>query len=477
MNKRRQLVSLPIMVAVALAVSLTPSAARAQDAKAPQAVTTGDPTIPVDELELLLKPLTKDELIVEADAWRDLVKAKVAEISAAELAVKKSNRAVSEAEQIAAEAEEAAESKTESAAPKTGEESKPNEQAEAAQQAAEAQKAAKAETLTKLNTLREQRTALVDRMDAVLDELERKGGDPAPYRTYLNAIAGLNVDVTDTAAAWTAFVGWLQSSQGGVRWGLNIVKFIVTLIVFWILAAILGKGTRKALQVHRKASMLLQEFLVHIVRRATLLVGLMVAITMLEISIGPVVAVIGAAGFVVAFALQGTLSNFASGIMILAYRPFDVGDAVSVAGGISGSVDAMNLVSTQIKSWDNQRIIVPNNAIWGNVITNITGLPIRRVDLTFGIGYSDDADKAQAILEDILKNHELVLDDPAPVIKLHELGDSSVNFICRPWTKTSDYWTVYWDVTRTAKERFDAEGISIPFPQRDVHIHQAAAVV
>jgi small conductance mechanosensitive channel len=117
-------------------------------------------------------------------------------------------------------------------------------------------------------------------------------------------------------------------------------------------------------------------------------------------------------------------------------------------------------------------MIVPNNVIWDGVITNVTGKPIRRVDLVFGIGYGDDIEHAASVLEGVVTNHPLVLDDPAPVIKLHELADSSVNFIVRPWTKTPDYWTVYWDITATVKKRFDAEGISIPFPQRDIHLHQ-----
>jgi small conductance mechanosensitive channel len=138
-------------------------------------------------------------------------------------------------------------------------------------------------------------------------------------------------------------------------------------------------------------------------------------------------------------------------------------------------VDAMTIVSTTLRKPDNQKVVIPNNMIWGDIITNITGTSKRRVDLVFGIGYSDDMAKAQAILEDILANHESVLKDPAPVVKVHELADSSVNFVVRPWVATENYWDVYWDITRSVKERFDADGVSIPFPQRDVHMHQAAS--
>jgi small conductance mechanosensitive channel len=135
----------------------------------------------------------------------------------------------------------------------------------------------------------------------------------------------------------------------------------------------------------------------------------------------------------------------------------------------------MTIVSTTLMTLDNQKVVVPNNMIWGDKITNVTGTDQRRVDMVFGIGYSDNIAKAQRILEDILLKHQAILKDPEPVVKVHELADSSVNFVVRPWVKTENYWNVYWDVTRTVKERFDAEGVSIPFPQRDVHLHQADA--
>jgi len=203
-------------------------------------------------------------------------------------------------------------------------------------------------------------------------------------------------------------------------------------------------------------------------------VGFVLALSFLEVDIGPFLAAMGAAGFIIGFALQGTLSNFASGVMILLYQPFDLGDVVTVAG-VTGSVESMTLVSTTVKTFDNQVLIVPNSKIWGEVITNITGSETRRVDLVFGIGYGDDIGKAEGVLKEILSKHELVLAEPEPLVNLAELADSSVNFNVRPWVKTSDYWTVFWDVTRQVKERFDAEGISIPFPQRDVHVHQITA--
>ncbi|MDW2068516.1 mechanosensitive ion channel family protein, partial [Vibrio sp. 1579] len=170
---------------------------------------------------------------------------------------------------------------------------------------------------------------------------------------------------------------------------------------------------------------------------------------------------------IIGFALQDTLSNFAAGMMLLIYRPFDVGDFV-YAGGVDGKVSHMSLVNTTIRTFDNQIIIVPNSKIWGDVIKNVTHERIRRVDMVFGIGYADDLLKAESVLTDIVTSHPAVLRAPEPMIKVHTLNTSSVDFIVRPWVKTDDYWEVYWDVTKEVKLRFDREGISIPFPQQDV---------
>lgn len=205
------------------------------------------------------------------------------------------------------------------------------------------------------------------------------------------------------------------------------------------------------------------------IRNFIVFLGMLIAISQLGISLGPLLAGLGIAGFIIGFALQDSLSNFASGMMILMYRPFDVGDTVE-AGGIKGRVNKMSLVNTTFLTLDNQKLIVPNNLLWQSVIINVTAQRTRRIDLMFGIAYGDDIEKAEKILQAIVDDHEAVLDDPVAKIRLHELGESSVNFIVRPWVKTDDYWATYWDITKSVKIRFDKEGISIPFPQRDVHI-------
>ena len=205
-----------------------------------------------------------------------------------------------------------------------------------------------------------------------------------------------------------------------------------------------------------------------------LFVGVLVAANQLGINMGPLLAMIGAAGLVVGLALQGTLSNFASGLMIMIYRPFDVGDVIK-AGAVNGKVEGMTLVTTLVRTFDNQSVHIPNNMIWGDVITNVTANDTRRVDMVFGIGYGDDIEEARAVLLDVIGSHDKVLDDPEPVVEVAALSESSVDFIARPWARTEDYWNVFWDITSEVKKRFDREGISIPFPQRDVHVHSVGA--
>lgn len=261
---------------------------------------------------------------------------------------------------------------------------------------------------------------------------------------------------------------WVEEDGGAAL--MSFVVFLVILIVFRILAGILGNLTRKTLSSSKfNASDLLKDFASGTVRKVVFLIGLIIALDALGLPVGPLVAGIGVVGFVVGFALQDTLGNFAAGIMILLYRPFDVGDFVE-AGGVTGSVVNMTLVSTTFKTPDNQKVIVPNSSIWGGTITNYAANPTRRIDLTIGIGYSDDIDKAEQVLAEVIKAHPNVLEEPAPTIQLKELADSSVNFAVRPWTKTPDFWGTKCDLTKAIKQRFDKEGISIPFPQRDVHL-------
>jgi small conductance mechanosensitive channel len=179
---------------------------------------------------------------------------------------------------------------------------------------------------------------------------------------------------------------------------------------------------------------------------------------------------LGIASVVLGLALQDTLSNFASGAMILIYHPYDVGDIVE-AGGAMGTVKKMSLVSTTVLTFDNQTLIVPNKKMWGDVIRNFTSQDKRRVDLTFAVGYENDVATVERLLQEIVDGDVRVLKDPGPVVKLHQLAESSVDFVVRAWTLQENYWDVYWDITRAVKLRFDQEGIKIPFPQRELHVN------
>ena len=321
--------------------------------------------------------------------------------------------------------------------------------------------------------LRGERGRLIERVKVVIAALERKNGDVEDARAYLKSVV-VAPPIQGWRAAWTTSRAWLVSPDGGIALGVRLVQAFGLLAAFWLLSRAAARLMARATRKMKKASALLREFIVGGVRKGILFIGLLVAANQLGINMGPLLAVIGATGLVVGFALQGTLSNFASGLLIMIYRPFDVGDVID-AGGVIGKVDGMTLVSTQIKTFDNRAINVPNNKIWGDVITNVTAYPTRRVDMTFGIGYGDDIDRAREVLAQVVSAHEKVLSEPKPTIEVSTFGDSSVNLIVRPWTRTEDYWTVMWDLNRQVKQRFDEVGISIPFPQRDIHVHHHEA--
>jgi small conductance mechanosensitive channel len=259
--------------------------------------------------------------------------------------------------------------------------------------------------------------------------------------------------------------------ENGPKYLFKALVFIGIIFIFRLIARIVRSGLKRALDKSKlDLSRLAHRMIVNTASNLIMFLGVLVALSQFGFRLGPLLAGLGVAGFIVGFALQDTLGNFASGVMILLYRPYDVGNLIE-AGGVFGKVHDMSLVSTSLKTLDNQLLVIPNNKIWGDVIKNVTAQKKRRVDMVFGISYTDDIPKAERVLEDILQSHASVLDEPEPLVRVHTLGDSSVDFAVRPWVKAKDYWDVYWDVTRAVKLRFDEEGISIPFPQQDVHIH------
>jgi len=254
------------------------------------------------------------------------------------------------------------------------------------------------------------------------------------------------------------------------------VKIIAAILIFiigkWI-ANKISKLLSKLLEKN-KVDITLIGFLSNITYYTLMIVVIIAVAGQLGINTTSFLAVVGAAGLAVGLALKDSLSNFASGVMLILFRPFRVGDVVSVAGA-TGKVEKVTIFTTILNTPDNQRVIIPNANITSGVIQNITANPTRRVDLVMGIGYEDDIPTARKIMADIISEDERVLKDPAPTIAVSELGDSSVNFAVRPWAKTEDYWNVYFDLTEKIKIAFDKEGISIPFPQRDVHLYNEQA--
>lgn len=255
-----------------------------------------------------------------------------------------------------------------------------------------------------------------------------------------------------------------------VPWSVNIAAAIAIYIVGRYISKIIVKSVTKIME-RANVELSLREFVGNILNVAFLVVIIIAALEQLGVNTTSVVAIFAAAGLAVGLALKDSLSNFAAGVMLILFKPFKVGDVVTTAG-ITGKVVSIKIFSTVLRTGDNQEITIPNAHVYGGTITNITACDTRRIDLVIGIGYGDDIKKAKTLVEDIINNDPAILKDPAPTIMVLELGESSIDLAVRPWVKTADYWAVRSDLLQSIKENFDAEGISIPFPQRDLHIIQ-----
>ena len=380
------------------------------------------------ELQLLVTPLTVEQLTQEATKWQLLLQDSIAKIVGLKVAALKTEGAALDRihEDIAREAV--------------------------------------------------RREELTDKFLAIVESMELKGADPElvkGYRDFVSGAMASELQATDFRTLAAGLIEWASSRDGGIGFVIGTLIVLASLFALLLVARLVRSLARRGLRRVSNLSQLMQDFLLKTIFWLTFAIGLMVVLSVLGVNITPLFAVLGGASFILAFAMQETLGNLAAGLMIMINKPFDVGDLVDT-NGVLGEVEAVSIVSTTVRTLDNQVVILPNSAVWGSIITNVTVSPIRRVDMVFGIGYSDDIETAQNVLERLVTEHPQILEDPAPTIKVHELADSSVNFICRPWTKTEHYWDVYWDLTRQVKENFDASGVSIPFPQSDVHLFQEA---
>ncbi|AUI86988.1 mechanosensitive ion channel protein [Vibrio azureus] len=272
----------------------------------------------------------------------------------------------------------------------------------------------------------------------------------------------------DKASAWLN-----DNSDLIVQYGVNIISAILILFIGNIIVKAIAGSVAKVLE-KKNMDKAVVEFVHGLVRYLLFVIVLIAALGRLGVQTASVVAIIGAAGLAVGLALQGSLSNFAAGVLIVAFRPFKSGDYVEV-GGTAGTVDSIQIFQTVLKSPDNKMIVVPNSAVIGGAITNYSRHDTRRVDMMIGVSYNADLQKTQQIIRETLEKDPRILKDPDMTIGVVELADSSVNIVVRPWCKTGDYWGVHFDSTQALKEALDAAGIEIPYPQMDVHVNKVNA--
>lgn len=388
-----------------------------------------DPNVDIDRLAIMMVPLTAAELSEVATAWQGNIRSELEEAAKVNLELMTAN---------------------------------------------DAESAALRDQIVKLT---EEQSVRQRKYEAVLAAWQSKGGSPEelqPHYDYKKGITASALQANDPIAIFQTVFRWITSPDGGLGVLIKIGGLIAATWVMMFVAKFARKLAGRGVEKIPNLSILLKSFILTAVYWITFAIGIMVVLAMFGVNVGPVFAILGGLSFVIAFALQETLGNLASGLMIMVLKPFDMGDFIRISGA-TGTVDEMTIVATKIRTIDNQVIVVPNSKIWGDVITNVNASDTRRVDLVFGIGYADSSEKAIGILTKLVAEHTLILGNPETEIFVGELADSSVNIFCRPWTKSEDYWTVYWELLAKAKVQFDAEGISIPFPQRDVHIHQVTS--
>ena len=278
-------------------------------------------------------------------------------------------------------------------------------------------------------------------------------------------VAGQNIDIAVT------FINGLL--ERAVAFLPSVAGALIVLVVGLWLAGRIKAAARRAMSKTRKIDETLAGFLSSLIYYGLVALVVITTLGVFGVPTTSFAALIGAAGLAIGLALQGTLGHVASGVMMLGFRPFDVGDFVETAGQ-SGTVKQIGLFTTELATPDNKKIIIPNGKIFDDVITNYAGYDTRRVDLVFGVSYGDDLDKAMRLIRSEVEKQPRAKTEPAPVIAVDNLGDSSVDIICRVWVERADYFDVKWALTQAVKERFDAEGVSIPFPTRSVYTENAA---
>ncbi|MCG3730161.1 small-conductance mechanosensitive channel MscS [Vibrio cincinnatiensis] len=273
------------------------------------------------------------------------------------------------------------------------------------------------------------------------------------------------------AAGLNQVNAWLvNNSELLFQYGVNIISAILILFIGNIVVKMIAGSVSKVLK-KKEMDKAVIDFIHALVRYTLFIVVLIAALGRVGVQTASVVAIIGAAGLAVGLALQGSLSNFAAGVLIVAFRPFKSGDYVEMAG-TAGSVDSIQVFQTILKTPDNKMVVLPNSAVIGGAIINYSRHDTRRIDLLIGVSYKADLNKTKQVLREVVERDTRVLKEPGVTVEVHQLADSSINFVVRPWVKSTDYWPVYWELLHKIKEGLDENGIEIPFPQMDVHLNK-----
>lgn len=378
--------------------------------------------------------MTKSEIEVEANAWFKLLQEKAQEISDTEIAIQ------------------------------TGEEGG---------QIGGAVDTEKEKLVVRSTKLKTEQSNLVNRLKAVLDAWDDKGGEPDTYRQYIDAVSGIEFGLGDTGELVLRFTTWLQSPEGGISLGLNLLKFSGILIAAVVIAPKVGNIADKALERINNLSNLFRGFAVMVIRRSVLVVGALLALASIGVNLGPILAVVGGASFVLAFALQDNLGNFASGLMLLITKPFDVGDEVKIAG-YWAYVDSISIASTKLKDFGGNIVTLPNNTVWSSDITNYTHADIRKLKLAINIKFNQDVEQLRAMWLDLASSHPQVLKSPQPsIFPWNETYDYHIWVGLQAWSKTDDYWGVYVDLLKSLQKRLEEENIELAAPVQEIKIDRS----
>ena len=326
-----------------------------------------------------------------------------------------------------------------------------------------------------LRALRTRELGTLNTLSAIVILMDKADLDTTRYRQLLLQTGEVSTDLFNPRIVLGILKSELIKMAGHARdnvgaYVTRTIIFLLILLVFKLIANLVSYLILKSFESKRvETSRLMQEMLLALSSKGIMLLGFLVALGQLGVEITALLTGLGIAGFIVGFALQDTLANFAAGIMILGYRPFDVDDIIE-AGGVIGKVSKMSLVSTTILTFDNQTLILPNNKIWGDVIKNITLQKNRRIDMEFRVDYSEDIEQVKQLILQVIDGHEKILNDPAATVEMDQMTPSALIFVVRPWVERANYWSVKWELLRTIKEKLDKQGIKIPVARAGIEI-------